>query len=79
MMSQDPFYEPESPSSPPTSSSPVSGPKKNNTLVIVLIVIAVLLLICCCCLVAGWFLGDPIVAFIEDFFEVDLMSLMSLL
>ena len=57
-MTQDPFYEQQS----PDTYAPPPAPKKNNTVLIIVIVAAVLLL-CCCCVAAGWFLwnnGDAI-------------------
>lgn len=59
-MTQDPFYETESPG----AYAPPPAPKKNNTVLIIIIVAAVLLL-CCCCIAAGWFLwnnGDQILS-----------------
>jgi hypothetical protein len=43
-----------------------SDSKKPKTWVIILIIVAVLLLCCCAVLVAGWFLGDPILEFLQD-------------
>ena len=43
-----------------------AGSSKNRTWVIVLVIAAVLLLCCCIILVAGWFLGDPILEFLEE-------------
>mgnify|MGYP006305482343 CR=1 FL=1 len=43
-----------------------AGSSKNRTWVIVLVIVAVLLLCCCIILVAGWFLGDPILEFLEE-------------
>jgi hypothetical protein len=39
---------------------------RNRTWVIVLVIVAVLLLCCCLILIAGWFLGDPILEFLQD-------------
>ena len=68
-MTQDPFYDSQSPAyvdSPPAKTS--------RPWVIVLIVVAVLLLCCCVVLVAGWFLGDPIVEMLRDMgFDVNLV------
>ena len=57
-MTQDPFYETESPG---TYVAP-PAPKKNNT-VLIIIIVAVVLLLCCCCVAVAWFLwnnGDDI-------------------
>ena len=44
-----------------------------KTWLIVVIVIAVLLLCCCAVLVAGWFLGDPILEMLREMgFNIDL-------
>ena len=59
-MTQDSFYDSQS-----AYGTPVEPPKKNNTLKIVLIVLVVLVLCCCLTLVAGWFLGDPILEFLS--------------
>lgn len=73
-MTQDPFYEPDAPTSYQTP--PVSNAQnKNKTLIIVIVVVAVLLL-CCCCAAAAWFLwnnGDQIL------YELGLSSLLMLI
>lgn len=52
-----------------------SASGKSRPWVIVLIIIAVLLLCCCAVLVAGWFLGDPILEFLRDAgFELSLIA-----
>jgi len=71
-MTQDPFYEPNTPTGYQTTPAPE---KKNRTLIIVIVVVAVLLL-CCCVAVAGWLLwtyGDQIL------YELGLSSLMTLI
>jgi hypothetical protein len=42
------------------------GGKRNTTLIIIVAVVVVLLLCCCGLLVAGWYLGDPIMEFLQD-------------
>jgi len=58
-MAQEPIY-----SSQPVYENP-EPEKKNNTVKIIIIVAAVLLVCCCLTLVAGWFLGDPILDFLR--------------
>jgi membrane protein YdbS with pleckstrin-like domain len=61
-MTQDPFYDSQSAVYPEAAA-----PKKRvNTWVIVLIVVAVVLLCCCVIGVAGWFLGDSVVALLRE-------------
>ena len=60
-MTQDSFYDSQMGYG---TQSPSEPPNRNNTLKIVLIVVVVLVLCCCLTLVAGWFLGDPIVEFL---------------
>ncbi len=60
-MTQDPFYD--SQSAAYAEAAPV---KKSKTGLIIIIVVAVLLLCCCAILVAGWFLGDPILEMLRD-------------
>lgn len=43
-----------------------SDSKKPKTGIIILIIVAVLLLCCCAVLVAGWFLGDPLLEWLSD-------------
>jgi len=62
-MTQDSFYDSQSAYG---TQSPGEPPKKNNTLKIVLIVLVVLVLCCCLTLVAGWFLGDPILELLSN-------------
>jgi hypothetical protein len=57
-MTQDPFYAAYAEPTPPK--------KKRSPWVIVLIVLAVLLLCCCVFLVAGWFLGDPLLELLNE-------------
>jgi len=62
-MTQDSFYDSQSAYG---TQSPSEPPKTNNTLKIVLIGLAVLVLCCCLTLVAGWFLGDPILELLSN-------------
>jgi len=59
-MAQEPIY-----SSQPVYENP-EPEKKNNTVKIIIIIVAVLVVCCCLTLVAGWFLGDPILEFLSD-------------
>ncbi len=60
-MTQDPFYQSDYGTYQQDAAS-----KKKRTWIIVLIIAAVLLLCCCAILVGGWFLGDPILEFLND-------------
>jgi hypothetical protein len=42
-----------------------AGSTRNRTWVIVLVIVALLFLCCCLILVAGWFLGDPILEYLR--------------
>ncbi len=41
------------------------GGKRNTTLIVITVVVLVLLLCCCGSLVAAWYLGDPLIEFLE--------------
>ena len=41
------------------------GGKRNTTLIVIIVVVVVLLLCCCGTLAAAWFLGDPIMDFLN--------------
>jgi hypothetical protein len=60
-MTQDPFYDSQS-----AAYAEVPPAKKSRTGMIVLIIAAVLLLCCCGVIVAGWFLGDPLLEILRD-------------
>ena len=57
-MTQDPFYETESPVA--YQAAPTPEKKNNKTVIIIIVAVAVLLLCCCSLAVAAWFLGERI-------------------
>ncbi len=71
-MTQDPFYE----SNTPTSYQAPPAPAKKNKTLIIIIIIAAVLFLCCCVVAAGyllWTYGDQIL------YALGLSSLMTLL
>ncbi|HOU14167.1 MAG TPA: hypothetical protein PKZ84_13730 [Anaerolineae bacterium] len=71
-MTQDPFYE----SNTPTSYQAPPAPEKKNRTWLIIIIVAVVLLLCCCVVAAGyllWTYGDQIL------YELGLSSLITLI
>lgn len=64
-MSSNPYYDPNTWSVDYTEESETSSRAGCNLWMMVFIVVA-LVLLCCCCAVAAWFLGDPILYFLQD-------------